>query len=268
MCGNRFHDVFDTSKQPIRTRYLGHVTGYQPIRDQYLLTFQEGWVGWIFGGVEAGWGEGRSLGGVEAGCGGEWVGWRLGGVEAGWGEGWVGQRVGGVDELYSEWMGGMVVVEWDRLAVIGNRPNQEILVPDWIITSHYVRKRQASPRPTRRPSLSLSLEFARAWNIGGDCFYFILYRRGTWGRRVEQGKVEMCIMAILFTHWRHSHLVRSPHMCVGITPGVYISDNCYNSYKENLQLIHERSINVIIMGLSGLCKQPIRTRYLDHVTGY
>eukprot|EP00116_Pleurobrachia_bachei_P010365 sb/3470627/ len=25
------------SKQPIRTRYLGHVTGYQPIRDQYLL---------------------------------------------------------------------------------------------------------------------------------------------------------------------------------------------------------------------------------------
>ena len=27
----------DVSKQPIRTRYLGHVTGYQPIRDQYLL---------------------------------------------------------------------------------------------------------------------------------------------------------------------------------------------------------------------------------------
>ena len=25
------------SKQPIRTRYLGHVTGYQPIRDQYFL---------------------------------------------------------------------------------------------------------------------------------------------------------------------------------------------------------------------------------------
>eukprot|EP00116_Pleurobrachia_bachei_P002445 sb/3462707/ len=27
----------DTSKQPIRTRYLGHVTGYQPTRDQYFL---------------------------------------------------------------------------------------------------------------------------------------------------------------------------------------------------------------------------------------
>eukprot|EP00116_Pleurobrachia_bachei_P005206 sb/3465468/ len=26
----------DTSKQPIRTLYLGHVTGYQPIRDQYF----------------------------------------------------------------------------------------------------------------------------------------------------------------------------------------------------------------------------------------
>ena len=25
------------SKQPIRTRYLGHVTGFQPIRDQHLL---------------------------------------------------------------------------------------------------------------------------------------------------------------------------------------------------------------------------------------
>eukprot|EP00116_Pleurobrachia_bachei_P008640 sb/3468902/ len=25
------------SKQPMRTRYLGHVTGYQPIRDQYFL---------------------------------------------------------------------------------------------------------------------------------------------------------------------------------------------------------------------------------------
>eukprot|EP00116_Pleurobrachia_bachei_P008340 sb/3468602/ len=27
----------DTSKQPIRTLYSGHVTGYQPIRDQYFL---------------------------------------------------------------------------------------------------------------------------------------------------------------------------------------------------------------------------------------
>eukprot|EP00116_Pleurobrachia_bachei_P014708 sb/3474970/ len=26
-----------TSKQPIRTRYLGHVTGYQPIRDQSVV---------------------------------------------------------------------------------------------------------------------------------------------------------------------------------------------------------------------------------------
>ena len=26
----------DTSKTPIRTRYLDHVTGYQPIRDQYF----------------------------------------------------------------------------------------------------------------------------------------------------------------------------------------------------------------------------------------
>eukprot|EP00116_Pleurobrachia_bachei_P007337 sb/3467599/ len=31
----------DTSKQPIRTRYLGHVTGYQPIRDQYFLIRSE-----------------------------------------------------------------------------------------------------------------------------------------------------------------------------------------------------------------------------------
>eukprot|EP00116_Pleurobrachia_bachei_P014571 sb/3474833/ len=29
--------IVNTSKQPIRTRYLGHVTGYQPIRDQYYL---------------------------------------------------------------------------------------------------------------------------------------------------------------------------------------------------------------------------------------
>eukprot|EP00116_Pleurobrachia_bachei_P009009 sb/3469271/ len=28
-----------TSKQPIRIRYLCHVTGYQPIRDQYFLTY-------------------------------------------------------------------------------------------------------------------------------------------------------------------------------------------------------------------------------------
>ena len=26
-------------EQPIRTRYLGHVTDYQPIRDQYFLVF-------------------------------------------------------------------------------------------------------------------------------------------------------------------------------------------------------------------------------------
>eukprot|EP00116_Pleurobrachia_bachei_P007639 sb/3467901/ len=33
----------DTSKQPIRTRYLGHVTGYQPIRDQYFLIRSVSW---------------------------------------------------------------------------------------------------------------------------------------------------------------------------------------------------------------------------------
>eukprot|EP00116_Pleurobrachia_bachei_P007519 sb/3467781/ len=33
----------DTSKQPIRTRYLGHVTGYQPIRDQHCLI----WSDWV-----------------------------------------------------------------------------------------------------------------------------------------------------------------------------------------------------------------------------
>ena len=27
---------FGSSNQPIRTRYLGHVTGYQPIRDEYF----------------------------------------------------------------------------------------------------------------------------------------------------------------------------------------------------------------------------------------
>eukprot|EP00116_Pleurobrachia_bachei_P015534 sb/3475796/ len=27
----------ETSKQPIRTRYLDHVTGYQPIREHYFL---------------------------------------------------------------------------------------------------------------------------------------------------------------------------------------------------------------------------------------
>eukprot|EP00116_Pleurobrachia_bachei_P018084 sb/3478346/ len=27
----------ETSKQPIRTRYLGHVTGYHPIRGKYFL---------------------------------------------------------------------------------------------------------------------------------------------------------------------------------------------------------------------------------------
>eukprot|EP00116_Pleurobrachia_bachei_P009486 sb/3469748/ len=32
----------DTSKQPIRTRYLGHVTSYQPIRDQYFLIRRKG----------------------------------------------------------------------------------------------------------------------------------------------------------------------------------------------------------------------------------
>eukprot|EP00116_Pleurobrachia_bachei_P015986 sb/3476248/ len=29
--------ILFTNKQPIRTRYLGHVIGYQPIRDRYFL---------------------------------------------------------------------------------------------------------------------------------------------------------------------------------------------------------------------------------------
>eukprot|EP00116_Pleurobrachia_bachei_P019266 sb/3479528/ len=32
-----YEETTDTSKQPIRTHYLGHVTGYQPIRDQHFL---------------------------------------------------------------------------------------------------------------------------------------------------------------------------------------------------------------------------------------
>ena len=31
------HQVCESRKQPIRTCYSGHVTGHQPIRDQYLL---------------------------------------------------------------------------------------------------------------------------------------------------------------------------------------------------------------------------------------
>eukprot|EP00116_Pleurobrachia_bachei_P004372 sb/3464634/ len=34
---NSIKEPTDTSKQPIRARYLGQVTGYQPIRDQYFL---------------------------------------------------------------------------------------------------------------------------------------------------------------------------------------------------------------------------------------
>eukprot|EP00116_Pleurobrachia_bachei_P010964 sb/3471226/ len=29
--------LYDTIPEPIRTRYIGHLTGYQPIRDQYFL---------------------------------------------------------------------------------------------------------------------------------------------------------------------------------------------------------------------------------------
>eukprot|EP00116_Pleurobrachia_bachei_P009891 sb/3470153/ len=32
----------ETSKQPIKTRYFGHVTGYQPIRDQHFLIWSLG----------------------------------------------------------------------------------------------------------------------------------------------------------------------------------------------------------------------------------
>eukprot|EP00116_Pleurobrachia_bachei_P019047 sb/3479309/ len=38
-----------TSKQPIRTRYLGHVTGYQPVRDQYFTRYTLTCPGDVFG---------------------------------------------------------------------------------------------------------------------------------------------------------------------------------------------------------------------------
>eukprot|EP00116_Pleurobrachia_bachei_P018776 sb/3479038/ len=37
LCGEH-QEPTETSKQPIRTCYLGHVIGYQPIRDQYFHT--------------------------------------------------------------------------------------------------------------------------------------------------------------------------------------------------------------------------------------
>eukprot|EP00116_Pleurobrachia_bachei_P002165 sb/3462427/ len=42
----RLLSVLDQSKQPIRTRYLGHVTGYQPIRDQYFLIRSDCFLYW------------------------------------------------------------------------------------------------------------------------------------------------------------------------------------------------------------------------------
>ena len=33
----KFYNELRVFPQPIKTRYLGHVTGYQPIRDQYFL---------------------------------------------------------------------------------------------------------------------------------------------------------------------------------------------------------------------------------------
>ena len=35
--GDRTLETTELSKQPIKTRYLGHVTGCQPIKGQYLL---------------------------------------------------------------------------------------------------------------------------------------------------------------------------------------------------------------------------------------
>eukprot|EP00116_Pleurobrachia_bachei_P003871 sb/3464133/ len=40
-CSSQIKEPTDTSKQPIKTRYLGHVTGYQPIRDQYFLNWSK-----------------------------------------------------------------------------------------------------------------------------------------------------------------------------------------------------------------------------------
>ena len=37
ICGYVVQQLNRPSKLPIRTRYLGHVTGYQPIRDQHFL---------------------------------------------------------------------------------------------------------------------------------------------------------------------------------------------------------------------------------------
>eukprot|EP00116_Pleurobrachia_bachei_P015669 sb/3475931/ len=37
VCSDRVGGARQITKQPIRTRYLGHVTGYQPIWDQHFL---------------------------------------------------------------------------------------------------------------------------------------------------------------------------------------------------------------------------------------
>ena len=37
---NGIYDLYQ-GKQPIRNRYFGHVIGYQPIRDQYSLSWND-----------------------------------------------------------------------------------------------------------------------------------------------------------------------------------------------------------------------------------
>ena len=42
-CGSAQQPTGSSIKQPIRARYLGHVIGYQPIRDQYFLVVRD-WI--------------------------------------------------------------------------------------------------------------------------------------------------------------------------------------------------------------------------------
>eukprot|EP00116_Pleurobrachia_bachei_P004411 sb/3464673/ len=55
-----------------------------------------------------------------------------------------------------------------------------------------------------------------------------------------------CLSLTISLPWRHSHLVRSPHMCVGITPGVYVT-NSLPMLLLHVQLLGDRSHTICLV---------------------
>eukprot|EP00116_Pleurobrachia_bachei_P002930 sb/3463192/ len=191
-------------KQPIRTRYLGHVTGYQPISDQYFLIRSSA---------------AKKLKGKSTTS--DWMWEDMSPADDDW-MNWDNDQP---DQFPDNDMNTQNHVRmykkglWDDSFDYKTSPYACDYTGKYILVE---TKMTVSNAEQACAAAGLTLAKVRRYFMGTTCLAPPTISERTISQS-ESAKInDPPLLLIPLLTWRHSHLVRSPHICVGITPGVSV----------------------------------------------